>query len=232
MTASFTGFPKEFFTFLEALSKNNNREWFNANKQRYETNVVAPVMDFITEVGHFLPPLSTAMIADTRRTGGSMFRIYRDTRFSRDKRPYKENVGCQFRHVDGKNAHTPGFYVHLSPREVFIGGGIWRPDTPTLNRIRDAIVEHPSEWQTVLEDRDFSRYFGTLAMGDQLKRIPRGYEADHPYAEDLKRKDFTAFKDLDPASALSPEFMEEVKVAFTAASPLLAFVARHTGYPY
>ncbi|MCG8383579.1 MAG: DUF2461 domain-containing protein [Gammaproteobacteria bacterium] len=232
MTASFAGFPKELFTFLEALSKNNNREWFNANRQRYETDVVAPVMSFITEVGHFLPTLSTAMVADTRRTGGSMFRIYRDTRFSKDKRPYKENVGCQFRHIDGKNAHTPGFYVHLSPREVFIGGGIWRPDTPTLNRIRDAIVEHPSEWQTVLDNHDFSRYFGALASGDKLKRIPRGYEADHPYAADLKRKDFTAIKTLDPASALSPEFMKEVKTAFTAVSPLLAFVARHTGYPY
>ncbi len=131
------------FNFLADLGSNNNREWFNNNKDRYENFVVEPVTRFIEAVGEFLPTISDAYVADTRRNGGSMFRIYRDTRFSRDKRPYKENVGCQFRHTAGKNAHAPGFYVHLAPAEVFIGGGIWKPDTNSLDKIRNHIAENP-----------------------------------------------------------------------------------------
>lgn len=126
MNTTFSGFPEEMFSFLTDLGNNNNREWFSNNKERYENFVVEPVTRFIVAVGQFLPAISDVYIADTRRNGGSMFRIYRDTRFSKDKRPYKENVGCQFRHSAGKNVHAPCFYVHLAPAEVFIGGGIWK----------------------------------------------------------------------------------------------------------
>ncbi|WP_434111361.1 TIGR02453 family protein [Methylocaldum sp. GT1TLB] len=111
----FVGFPEDLFRFLEELSMNNNREWFTANKRRYQTSVVAPVSDFIQAMGERLNRISPHFTADPRPNGGSMFRIYRDTRFSHDKRPYKENVGCHFRHVTGKSAHALGFYLHLQP---------------------------------------------------------------------------------------------------------------------
>ena len=112
MAQSFRGFPKELFAFLEELARNNHREWFQANKRRYDADVVEPVLRFIEAVGlEVLPRVSQSFVADPRKNGGSMFRISRDTRFSHDKRPYKENVGCQFRHALGRDVHAPGFYV-------------------------------------------------------------------------------------------------------------------------
>ncbi len=128
----FSGFPKELFTFLDQLAANNNREWFKDNKERYYDVVVDPVCDFIEAMEPRLHVISRHFVADSRPHGGSMFRIYRDTRFSKDKRPYKENVGCQFRHEAGKDAHAPGFYVHLGRDEIFYGGGLWLPSNPVL----------------------------------------------------------------------------------------------------
>lgn len=223
MNTTFGGFPKEMFRFLTDLSANNSREWFNNNKDRYENFVVEPVTRFIEAVGEFLPAISDAYIADTRRNGGSMFRIYRDTRFSRDKRPYKENVGCQFRHTAGKNAHAPGFYVHLAPGEVFFGGGIWKPDNNALDKIRSHIAGNPEQWSSVIKDTAFSNYFGKL-QGEGLKRPPRGFDPGNPHIEDLKRKSYFAFRHVKPQSALKPAFIIEVEKAFATAMPLMHFI--------
>jgi uncharacterized protein (TIGR02453 family) len=223
MSTTFAGFPKEMFGFLSDLGANNNREWFSDNKDRYERFVVAPVNGFIQAVGEFLPAISDAYIADTRRNGGSMFRIYRDTRFSRDKRPYKENVGCQFRHTAGKNAHAPGFYVHLAPGEVFIGGGIWKPDNNSLEKIRNRIAGNPEQWSDAIKDAAFSTYFGEL-QGESLRRPPRGFDPGNPNIEDLKRKSYIAFRHVKPQSALKPAFINEVVKAFTTAMPLMRFI--------
>jgi uncharacterized protein (TIGR02453 family) len=223
MANSFQGFPKEMFTFLEQLANNNNREWFNANKTRYKSEVVAPVMEFIDAIRPGLSDISPYYVADSRPHGGSMFRIYKDTRFSRDKRPYKEHVGCQFRHSAGKDAHAPGFYVHLSPNEVFFGAGIWRPPNPILDKVRTAIVEKPTKWATVINDKAIQKHFGGIT-GDGLKRPPRGYPADHPYIEDLKRKSFIAMHQADPQLVMTPRFIAEVEKSFSIASPLVAFV--------
>lgn len=225
MGAKFSGFPKEMFEFLDELARNNNRAWFTANKGRYDHAVVEPVTHFIEAVGDFLPAISKAFVADTRRNGGSMFRIFRDIRFSKDKRPYKENVGCQFRHIVGRDAHAPGFYVHLAPQEVFIGGGSWTPNGPVLDKIRTAIVESPDQWSGIINDRTFSGYFGQL-KGESLKRPPRGYDPEHPHVEDLKRKSYIAFKHVTPSLALKPAFFHEVERAFSTASPLMRFIAQ------
>ena len=211
------------FYFLADLGSNNHREWFNNNKDRYENFVVTPVTRFIEAVGEFLPTISDAYIADTRRNGGSMFRIYRDTRFSRDKRPYKENVGCQFRHTAGKNAHAPGFYVHLAPAEVFIGGGIWKPDNNSLDKIRNHIAENPELWSSAMKYTAFSSHFGKL-QGESLKRPPRGFDPDNPHIEDLKRKSYMAFRHVKPQSALTPAFINDVEKAFATAMPLMRFI--------
>jgi len=223
MNTTFDGFPKEMFRFLSDLAGNNNREWFSNNKDRYESFVVAPVTRFIEVVGEFLPTLSDAYVADTRRNGGSMFRIHRDTLFSRDKRPYKENVGCQFRHTAGKNAHAPGFYVHLAPAEVFFGGGIWKPDNHSLDKIRNHIAGKPEQWSSVINATALSNYFGKL-QGESLKRPPRGFDSADPHIEDLKRKSHIAFRHVKPQSALTPAFIKEVEKAFTTAMPLMRFI--------
>ena len=223
MNTTFSGFPEEMFSFLTDLGNNNNREWFSNNKERYENFVVEPVTRFIVAVGQFLPAISDVYIADTRRNGGSMFRIYRDTRFSKDKRPYKENVGCQFRHSAGKNVHAPCFYVHLAPAEVFIGGGIWKPDNNALDKIRNRIAENPKQWSRVIKNPAFSNYFGKL-QGESLKRPPRGFGPGNPNIDDLKRKSFIASRHVKPQSALTPAFIKEVEKAFTTAMPLMHFI--------
>src|SRR5690242_7548675 len=117
--AEFTGFPKTFFAFFRELKANNDRAWFEANKSRFRETVQAPMSDFIEAMAPHLSRISKEFVADPRPNGGSMFRIYRDVRFSRDKRPYKEHGACQFRHRLGRDVHAPGFYVHLAPKEVF-----------------------------------------------------------------------------------------------------------------
>jgi len=137
----FPGFPADFFRFFEELAANNNRPWFNESKGRYHESVVNPISEFIVSMAPRLKAISPHYIADPRPHRGSMFRIYRDTRFSADKSPYKTHAGVQFRHAAGKDAHAPGFYLQLAPEGLFFGGGIWRPPNPQLNRIRRA---HPA----------------------------------------------------------------------------------------
>ncbi|MDH3925737.1 MAG: DUF2461 domain-containing protein, partial [Xanthomonadales bacterium] len=138
----FRGFPKDFFAFFEDLKINNNRVWFNENKGRYRQSVVDPISEFIVCMAPRLHKLSKHYIANPKPHGGSMFRIYRDTRFSKDKTPYKTHAGVQFRHEAGKDAHAPGFYLHLAGDGIFYGGGVWNPASPQLNRIRDFIAEN------------------------------------------------------------------------------------------
>ncbi len=132
--SGFPGFPEDFFRFFVDLEQNNERAWFNQNKARYYESVVNPISEFIVAIAPRLQRISPHYIANPKPHGGSMFRIYRDTRFSKDKTPYKTHAGVQFRHEAGKDAHAPGFYVHLAPGEVFFGGGVWMPPNPVLNR--------------------------------------------------------------------------------------------------
>ena len=227
----FPGFPEEMFTFLDDLSENNNRNWFNDHKVRYEQFVVEPAMQFINTVGNILPSISKYYVASTRRNGGSMFRIYRDTRFSRNKRPYKENVGCQFRHIMGRDAHAPGFYVHLAPKEVFIGGGMWMPKNPALYKVRAAITELPRRWSRVINDKQFTEYFGGLG-GESLVRPPKGYSDNDPFINDIKRKSFIAFRHIDPALVLDRAFIDEVEHAFIRLKPLMRFISNALELPF
>ncbi|MGD2064657.1 MAG: DUF2461 domain-containing protein [Nitrospirota bacterium] len=232
MARSFSGFPKELFAFLEELARNNNREWFGANKRRYEADVVEPVLRFIEAVGvEVLPRISKSFVADPRKSGGSMFRIFRDTRFSHDKRPYKENVGCQFRHVLGRDVHAPGFYVHLEPGRVFVGAGAWKPAQPALEQMRAAIVARPEAWSRVIEDPELSSHFGGIE-GESLKRPPKGIDADHPHIEDLKRKSHFVLKDVAPSRVLRPAFLDDVEETFTRASPLMRLLTEAVGLSY
>ena len=228
---AFSGFPGDFFQFFNELKINNNREWFNENKPRYLESVVEPMSLFISSIAPHLRRVSPFYRADPKPHGGSMFRIYRDTRFSADKTPYKTHAACHFRHEAGKDAHAPGFYVHLSPDEVFFGAGIWCPPNPVLDQIRTAIVEKPKKWEKVINDKTIIKHFGGIT-GDGLKRPPRGYAADHPYIEDLKRKSFIARHQADLSLITSPRVIKEVEKSFSAASPLVEFVTKALGLPF
>src|SRR5262245_61826586 len=200
-------FGPALFSFLTDLRANNNREWFTDNRQRYEEQLLEPALAFIDAFAPRLEKISPHFRADSRPSGGSLFRIYRDTRFSKDKTPYKTNVGVHFRHERATDAHAPGYYLHIGPDEVFAGGGIWHPATEAATSIREAIVADPGRWRRATRSRAFAK---ELSLGgDSLKRVPRWADQDHPYADDIKRKDFFASARLAQIAVITPGFVDD-----------------------
>ena len=226
----FRRFEPTIFQFLEELSDNNNRPWFQENKPRYEREVREPSLAFIRAFGPRLKKISRFFTADDRRVGGSLMRIYRDTRFAKDKTPYKTNVGVQFRHEMGRDVHSPGFYVHIAPGECFLGVGTWHPDGASLRLIRQAIVERPDRWRRATRGKRFRECF-ELA-GDSLKRSPRDFPADHPLIEDLKRKDLIGLCELKKRDVLDAHFLDKVAGSFSAARPLMRFLCEALNVPF
>jgi uncharacterized protein (TIGR02453 family) len=226
----FKGFPKDFFDFFEALKRNNNRDWFGDNKDRYYESVVNPISEFIVAVAPALTKISRHYIADPKPHGGSMFRIYRDTRFSRDKTPYKTHAGVQFRHEAGKDAHAPGFYIHLATDGLFYGGGIWNPPAPQLNRIRDYIADNARSWARIVNSKKVMDVGGI--RGDSLKRPPRGFDAQHVHIRDLQRKSFYVMTEAPSSAALGPGFLDEVVEGFRRAAPLNRFITGALDLPF
>jgi uncharacterized protein (TIGR02453 family) len=218
----FKGFPTETIAFLQQLALNNQRDWFQANKDRYEALVRTPALDFIEAMSPELNKISSQFNAIAKKSGGSLMRVYRDTRFAKDKTPYKTNIGIQFRHVLGKDVHAPGFYLHIEPDACFIGAGIWHPEAKTLAKIRDFIADNPAAWQKALAHKPFNRTFELT--GDSLKRPPKGYPADHPLIEDLKRKDFIALRAFDGKKIETANFVGFVRKAFTDTVPLMRYL--------
>lgn len=218
-------FGRELFGFLADLKDHNDRDWFNANKARYEADVLEPSLAFIEDFAPHLHQISPHFRADPRRVGGSLFRIYRDTRFSKDKTPYKTTAGIWFKHERAKDVQSPGFYLHLEPGDVFAGGGIWHPDSKTVTRIREAIVGDPDGWREATAGVD-------LGMGESLKRVPSGYDKDHPLAEDLKRKDFAALERMSEQEATGPDFLQRYARACQDMAPVVRFLCRAVGVPY
>lgn len=228
--AAFKGFSPKLFDFLAELSANNSREWFLEHKPRYEADVREPALAFIESMAEPLKKLSPHFVAVAKKTGGSLMRPYRDTRFSRDKTPYKTNVGIQFRHRQGKDVHSPGYYLHIDPWQVFVGVGMWHPEPDALRGIRNAIVERPGEWKKVRGNRRFSSNFEL--SGSSLKRPPRGFAADNAYIEDLKRKDFIGVKELSHEAVVDKGFRRKVSDSFRAGDPLMKFLCGAVGVPF
>ena len=230
MPSQQTCFNRAFFRFLEDLKQNNQREWFQANKQRYEDDVRHPAQQFISDFGPQLRKISPQFLADPRPSGGSMFRIYRDTRFAKDKTPYKTHVGIQFRHKQGKDVHAPGFYLHLDPEGCFAGVGIWHPDSNALAGIRGAIDEQSRRWKQISGSKRFSDTF--QLAGDSLKRAPKGYDPDHPMIDDLKRKDFIGVANFDAKTAGDPEFLMEYWKLCRKGGPMVEFLCDAVDVPF
>lgn len=224
------GITPAAFEFLSDLADNNNREWFQENKQRFEEELREPALQLVRDFAPYLSEISPFFRADARRNGGSMFRIYRDVRFSKDKSPYKTYTGLQFRHERGKDAHCPGFYLHLQPSECFMGVGVWRPDGDTLRAIRAAIDADPERWKKVSRARGFTDTF-ELA-GESLKRGPKGYALDHPLIDDLKRKDFIAVTKLTQRQVTSSSFVGDFAKLCKKGSPLVHFLCDAIDVPF
>ncbi|GLQ07126.1 DUF2461 domain-containing protein [Sneathiella chinensis] len=231
MTDGFPGFSKDLITFYQDLKENNNRDWFHANRDRYRDVVQYPMSDFIAAMAPRLEAIAPCYAADPRPNGGSMFRIHRDVRFSKDKKPYKEHAACQFRHQAGKDAHAPGFYVHIALDGIRYGGGVWLPPSPKLALIREAIDQKQEEWTALTTDPDLLAHFGGI-HGDGLKRAPKGYDPDHPLIEDLKRKTFFLMQPAPVERILDPGFMDDVEAAFEATSPFMRFLTNAVELPY
>lgn len=214
--------PK-LFAFFRDLKKNNTREWFDDNKDRFESDVREPLLSFIDFFAEPLYKISPHFRADAKKVGGSLFRIHRDVRFSKDKTPYKTNAGVHFRHERAKDAHAPGFYLHLDPKECFIGAGIWHPDKEALIPIRQAIVDKPDAWKKAIGSAAFRKQF-TLE-GESYKRPPADVDKEHPLLADLLRKDFIAVADLNQKDACAADFPKKFAATCKVASPLVHFIA-------
>ena len=214
-------FNRSLFQFLRDLEANNNRDWFQANKSRYEDVLVDPSLQFISAFGPHLKKISPHFNAIPKKIGGSLFRIYRDTRFGKDKTPYKTHVGIHFRHKRAKDAHTPGFYLHLQPSGSFIGAGIWRPDGPSLRKIRAAIDTDPTGWRRATGKR-FQR--SLELAGDSLVRAPKDYDPDHPLIEDLKRKDFIATRNISQKMVFAGDLVDQFAAQCREAKGLVKFL--------
>ena len=225
-------FTEQTFRFLRQLAKNNSREWFTANKDRYEAHVRGPALRLITDLAEPLKTISPELTAVPKAVGGSLFRIHRDTRFAKDKRPYKTNAGMYFAHAaarksargDAGNAapgrlDAPGLYLNIEPGHCFLGGGIWHPQPETTKRIRDYMVSNPASWKKATRDRAFTRVY--QLGGDALKRPPRGYDPEHELIEDLKRKDFIASTHVDDSFLLKPSLVPELTRRFHKMGPML-----------
>jgi uncharacterized protein (TIGR02453 family) len=212
-------FDEETFSFLRELRRNNDRAWFNANKQRYEESVKEPFLRLIEDVGPELRKVSRNLVADARPVGGSLFRIYRDVRFSKDKSPYKTHVGAHF--PLGKSMTAPGYYLHLEPGECFVAGGLWMPEPAVLQRIRERIAERPADWKKSRGDLDRDEA--------ALKRPPRGFDPDHPMIEDLKRKSFTASVPLSDSQMKRADLTKTLVRGCERISPLMKFLAPSVG---
>lgn len=223
-------FTDNTFRFLDELAANNNKTWFEANKKNYELLVREPALDFIEEMGPVLATFAPSFRAVPRKIGGSLMRVYRDTRFSRDKTPYKTNIGIQFRHQLGKDIHAPGFYVHIATDECFFAVGSWHPDSDTLSRIRNLIVEKPEKWIAARDDKKFMAQWSL--WGDSLTRPPRGFDIAHPLIEDIKRKDFVAMSPLSFAEVKGRGLVKLSGMRFAATVPFMKFLCDAIDAPF
>jgi uncharacterized protein (TIGR02453 family) len=223
----FSHFEPSLLHFLNDLTKNNDRAWFNDHKQDYEDKVRSPALAFIEAMEPWIRMVSPHYEASAKKVGGSLMRVYKDVRFSKDKAPFKTNVGIQFRHEVGKDVHAPGFYLHIAHDEIFLGVGTWHPQPDALKTIRDHIVAKPGPYEDAIHHGPFTEYYELV--GDSLSRAPKGYDVNHPLINEIKRKDFIALCPLQVQDLYQPGFCELVASRFGRAQPLQKFLCEALG---
>lgn len=221
----FEGFPRTGLAFLRKLKKNNNRAWFQRHKADYEDLVRFPMQCLIATVGQRMQEEAPDVDFNPRK---SIFRVYRDTRFSRDKTPYKTNVAASFTFRGAKGPiETPGLYVGIEPGEIFIGGGLYMPTHPQLKAIRRTIAAEPQQFLEIVRHPRFLRVFKHIE-GEQLQRAPLGYAPDHPMIEYLRYKQFYVGVVLPETACHAPRFADTVVRTFGDCMPLVRWLSAST----
>ncbi|MCG9722531.1 DUF2461 domain-containing protein [Shewanella sp. Isolate7] len=214
-------FTPDCLDFLAKLASNNERDWFKSHQNEYEAKVRTPALNFISAMAPHIAQLSPRLTAVPKKVGGSLMRPQRDARFSKDKTPYKINVGIQFRHFQGKDVHAPGLYLHIANDGSFLGAGIWHPDSKALNQIRSCIDDNPNAYKQALKQLSDA---GFNMEGDSLQRPPKGFDKHHPMLDELKRKDFIAIKPLDTRQLFTEDFDTWCAKQFSQVNKLMGYL--------
>ena len=216
-------FSPATFRFLRSLARHNDRAWFHAHKAEYERDLRQPFLRLIGDLQPVVAKVSAQYRADPRPMGGSLFRIHRDTRFSSDKAPYKPWQGARIFHARRREVAAPSFYVHVEPGNCFVGAGLWHPETHSQRRVRQFILENPAGWTAASRAPAFRRRY-TLDDSQNLVRMPAGYPADSPLAEDLKRRNFVAMRALDDDLVTGPRLLSTLSRDITSLAPFVDYL--------
>lgn len=234
MAALFSGFRPAALTFLRQLKKNNERDWFQERKATYEAELLTPLRLLVEEMDVRFAKFAPEIAGDPKR---SIFRIYRDVRFSKDKSPYKTHASAWFQHRNashgvGSETHGAGagFYFHLEPGASFLAGGIWMPPRPTLGAIRDGIAEDPKAFAKTMSATAFKRRFGKLSEEAMLKRLPRGFDPGHPAEAWLRYQSFTVSARLSDAEVTDRRLPDRIQRDYAVLLPMVRWINRALGY--
>ena len=221
MSTRFPGFPPEALDFFRELRNNNQRDWFQPRKMLYEEQVKRPMRELVETLNRALAPFAPEYATDPDK---AVYRIYRDTRFSPDKTPYKDHIAASFHRRSAGAQGEGGFYVAVSDKEAAIGGGVYAPGPETLLALRQHIAAKHEEMRKILRAAAVRKLLGEM-QGDKLSRVPKGFASDHPAADLLRFKSFVLYVTLPPEVAATPEFYGEILKRFRAMTPFLKFLA-------
>lgn len=216
-------FTAASFKFLRGLARHNEKAWFETHRAEYDTHVRQPFLQLITDLQPALAEVSAHFRADPRGNGGSLFRIYRDARFSNDKSPYKTWQGARFFHERRRQVPAPSFYVHLQPGESFVGAGLWHPEPDTQRKVRQFIFENPGSWKAAAYDARLRRRFD-LEETEKLVRAPRGFPAEFEFIEDLKHRNWVMWRSLDDEMMTGPRLRQTVAADLATLGPFVDYL--------
>ena len=218
-----TYFSDASFKFLRALAKNNDKTWFTEHKQQYEDHVRQPFLRLLTDLQPDLAQVSEHFRSDPKTVGGSLFRIYRDARFSNDKSPYKPWQGARLFHERRTQVAAPSFYVHLQPGQCFVGAGLWHPEPPTQRRVRQFIFDNPGSWKAAAHAPKFRKRY-EFESSEVLSRPPRGFPAEFEMIEDLKHRNFVFSRHLEEADMTGPRLRQLLAADLVALGPFVDYL--------
>ncbi len=227
-----TYFTPAVFRFLHELEDNNNRSWFEANKDRYIRTIREPAKEFILDFAPRLTAISDHYVADPRHNGGSLKRPYRDARRARNKDPYKTHVGFEFRHEMARHLEAPSFSLYLEPGNCWAGVGLFMPDAKVAKRIRDRIHEDPAAWRAATQTKEFlATWDATPGDNEVLKRVPKEYE-DPEFPLDVRRKSFVVSTKITQKTVTSASFDDDLAKLYEMAAGLNRFLCHAIGLPF
>lgn len=216
----FPGFPEEGIAFLRSLERNNRREWFQPRKPIYEEKVKRPMLELVAALNADLERFAPMHVSEPEST---VYRIYRDTRFSKDKKPYKTHIAAHFTRRGMDRHSAPGYYLAVSHKEVAVGGGLYMPMPETLRALRHHIADHHEDLRKILKSKTLTKLLGA-PQGEQLSRVPKGFAADHPAADLLRYKQLFSYVELPADLATSRNLHGEIRKRFEAMAPLIEFL--------